>query len=293
MTTPSASLPFVASLAVDRRTLVVTGSERISWLNGLVTTDLKKLDERQGAYGLVVGKNGRIQADIAVVKAGEELLLSVPASRTERLLELFDKYLVMEDAEISEAPGKVFFQVVGPGADRYGGEAKSAVRLDWWGGEGAAVVCAEEDLAATTAELEARGARIIDDETSALWCARLGVPRFGVDFDETTYPQEASLEKRAVSFTKGCYLGQEVVHTLEVRGKAARRLVPVIIDAGESLFGVDLHADGEPAGRVTSALFDPLEGKAVGLALAKVSALAAGKTLTAGGFTVRLRTAGS
>ena len=97
----SPALPLLASLAEDRTTLVVTGSERVGWLNGLVTCDLKKLGDRVGAYGLVVAKNGRIQADIAIVQAGDTLLLSVPRSREEKLLAMFDTYLVMEDAEVS------------------------------------------------------------------------------------------------------------------------------------------------------------------------------------------------
>lgn len=290
----SPALPLLASVAEDRTTLIVTGSERIGWLNGLVTCDLKKLGDRDGAYGLVVAKNGRIQADVAVVQQADRLLLSVPRSREEKLLAMFDTYLVMEDAEVAASADFAWIRVVGPGAAELGRTLQGAATLDWIGHGGAAIAVPREGLAASLAELSGRGVTPIDEATWALWCARLGVPRFGFDFDETTYPQEASLEKRAVSFNKGCYLGQEVVHTLEVRGRAAKRLLPVAIEGAteadaEALAGAPLTADGVPAGKITSVVLDRDAGQLVGLALAKVAAVGEGHTLSAGGFSARLR----
>lgn len=292
-TQPQPTLPLIAAFADDRVTIAITGADRLTWLNGLVTCDLKKLGARQGAYGLFVGKNGRIQADVAVVQRGETLLLSVPASREEKLLQIFDTYLVMEDAEVAVSSDFAWIRVVGPGADALGTEAADAVRLDWIGHEGAAIVVPRGELPRALADVESAGATLVDEAAWAAWCARLGVPRFGLDFDESTYPQEASLEKRAVSFTKGCYLGQEVVHTLEVRGRAARRLLPILIEAPESatgLGGAELSANGVVAGKVTSVLFDPAAEAWLGLAIAKVAAVGEGSGLQVASFPATLRT---
>lgn len=290
----SPPLPGLASVAVDRATLVIEGSDRLVWLNGLVTCDLKKLAPGVGAYGLVVAKNGRIQADIAVVQTDDRLLLSVPESRVEKLLAMFDTYLVMEDAEVSASTDLAWIRVVGPGAGELAAAFPRAASLDWIGHGGAAIVVPVAAVAATLEDLRSRGFAVADEATWALWCARLGVPRFGVDFDESTYPQEASLEKRAVSFNKGCYLGQEVVHTLEVRGRSARRLLPVRVEthddgAAAALAGAELSADGTAAGKITSVVLDHDAGHLVGLALAKVAALTGGRALSAGGFSVQLR----
>lgn len=287
-------LPALASIAEDRTTLVVEGSDRLVWLNGLVTCDLKKLGEGLGAYGLVVAKNGRIQADIGVVQHGERLLLSVPSSRVEKLLAMFDTYLVMEDAEVTASADFCWIRVVGPGASELSATLPGAATLDWIGHGGAAVIVPRDESAAALGDLARRGFARTDEATWALWCARLGVPRFGIDFDESTYPQEASLEKRAVSFTKGCYLGQEVVHTLEVRGRAARRLLPVLVETSDAsatttLAGAELSAGGAAAGKITSVVLDADAGRLVGLALAKVAAVSGDAVLLAGGFPVRLR----
>jgi folate-binding protein YgfZ len=97
------------------------------------------------------------------------------------------------------------------------------------------------------------------------------VPRFGVDFDDKTYPQEASLEKAAVSFEKGCYLGQEVVFMLEKRGHVKRRLVSLVVEAAEvPPAGAPVTDEaGAPVGEVTSATRSPTLGTVVALAMLK------------------------
>jgi folate-binding protein YgfZ len=98
-----------------------------------------------------------------------------------------------------------------------------------------------------------------------------GVPRFGVDFDDKTYPQEASLEKTAVSFEKGCYLGQEVVCMLEMRGHVKRKLVSIVLDgAAPPPAGAPVaDENGAAVGEVTSAAMSPTLGAPVGLAMVK------------------------
>jgi folate-binding protein YgfZ len=155
--------------------------------------------------------------------------------------------------------------------------AVAAAEAEAYGERLAARVAAASGVLATDAEWEA--VRIEE-----------GVPRFGVEADGTLYPQEAGLEKLAVAFDKGCYLGQEVVYMLENRGHVKRRLVPLEVDGAEPLArgeGVTT-ADGAAVGEVKSSLVGP-SGKPVAIALIKWAQASPGTELRAGGRLVRVR----
>jgi folate-binding protein YgfZ len=274
-----------ASLALPRRdlaTLVVTGRDRVSWLNGLLTCDLVKRPDGEARYGLVVARNGRVIADATVVVDDEDAraLVVVPAERVETLRTHLDHYLVMEDAEVA-ADSDAFepWMLHGPRSGDVLAAARAAGAVGGHvdaTGLGGAVVLAPN---ARAGEVRAAIERAVHDAGGVVgdaggWEAlRLerAVPRFGADFDEKTYPQEASLEKTAVSFDKGCYLGQEVVCMLELRGHVKRKLVPVAIDAptppprGASV----TDQDGAPVGEITSSAASPTLGKPIALAMLK------------------------
>lgn len=263
-----------------RNAIVVTGKERISWLNGLVTCDLAKLAAVEGAYGLLVEKKGRIQTDLFVVPAADasaaSLALAVPSDLRDALVETFDHYLIMEDAELT-APDVVFFFAHGPRAKELAGLAPFSGTLDLFGkgglvlgapaGEASAL---EEKLTAKAKEL---GGTMGDEATLALLSIERGLPRFREEFDTTHYPQEAGIEKVAVSFSKGCYLGQEVVYMLENRGHAKKKLVPLDLDdVGDALpenGAVVTNAAGENVGEIKSAGLGPSSQKPVAIAMVK------------------------
>jgi hypothetical protein len=260
----------------------VTGSDRATWLNGLVTCDVMKCDSKRAAYGLVLLRNGRIMADAVVVvdEGGERILVAVPAPLVSPLLTHLEHHLVMEDAVIRaheegfaawalHGPHSVTVGEVARGADAVGGA------LDRTGLGGAFLLVPEPGRERLRIELERcvleSGGAIGDERDWELLRIERGVARFGVDFDETTYPQEASLETSAVSFDKGCYLGQEVVCMIERRGHVKRRLVPVVIDAssppprGTSVF----DAQGTLCGAVTSSAGIRADERSIALAMVK------------------------
>jgi folate-binding protein YgfZ len=110
----------------------------------------------------------------------------------------------------------------------------------------------------------------VSEEGWELARLRAGIPRYGFDFDEHNYPQEAGLKERAVSFQKGCYLGQEVVCMIEFRGQMTRRLVQLDVDTRDPLAkGSAVAADGHDVGEVTSAQLDPETGRTLALAYVK------------------------
>ena len=262
--------------ARDRAAIVVTGKDRTSWLNGLFTCDLAKRERGQAAYGLLVEKKGRIQTDLFVVPDAEEsaLVLAVPASLRETLLTTLDHYLIMEDAEITSTE-LVFLVAHGPRASELRALAPVGGTIDLLGHGGVVLAAPASEgpaFEARIAEAAASlGGVVVDDPTWESVRIEHGLPRFGVEFDTTHYPQEAALENLAVSFQKGCYLGQEVVYMLQERGHVKRKLVSLDLDAGElPLTGAAVTtAAGEAVGDVKSVALGPSSGKPVAIAMVK------------------------
>ena len=282
-----------AALAVpeaDRAVFVVTGADRLTWLNGLVTCDLAKLGSGEARYGLFVEKKGRVVADAIVLRDDPRVLVAVPRGPWPDLRALLDKHLVMEDAEMTELDAS-FTWVHGPRA----GEVLAAMKA-----AGAAGATLDLHRARRGGRLRREGRRRDVQSARDAALAAIGgaagdarawdalrverrVPVFGVDFDGARYPQEAGLEKRAVAFDKGCYLGQEVVCMLELRGQVKQRLVALRLDAGEPpAKGAEVKdAAGEAVGAVKSAAATP--GGTIAIAMVKRKKSDDGTELAVGG----------
>jgi folate-binding protein YgfZ len=286
-----------AVLAVPRSdlaTLVVTGKDRISWLNGMLTCELAKRAPGEVVYGLAVVRSGRVLSDATVVLGDTAAFVAVPATVVETVRTHLDHYLVMEDAEI--APGTDGFEpwmLHGPGAARVLEAARAAGgvggAIDWTGFGGAFVLAPADRDGEVRAAIE-RAARdrdgfVGDDAGWEALRLERAVPRFGADFDDKTYPQEACLEKVAVSFEKGCYLGQEVVCMLELRGHVKRKLAPIVLDAEKPPAHGTAVTDegGAPVGEITSASVSPTLGKIVGFAMVKRALAQPGTHVVVGG----------
>jgi tRNA-modifying protein YgfZ len=257
----------------DRAAIVVTGKERTSWLNGLVSCDVAKLAPGKAQYGLLVEKKGRIQTDFFIVASDDALALAVPRDLREAVLATLDHHLIMEDAELTTPELHWYYS----GSLR---EASFAGVVDLLH-EGDAILATAEPLAdvGDVAEFHAL-------------CIERGLPRFGAEFDATFYPQEANLEKIAVSFDKGCYLGQEVVYMLENRGHVKKKLVPLDLegDAPAAVGASVTPADGGDAiGDVKSSIVGPTKKTPVAIAMVKWAHAKPGTTLKVDGRTATVR----
>jgi len=294
-----------------RGRLCVVGADRARFLHGQVTNDINRLAPGQGCYALLTSNKGRLQADLNVHCLAEELLLDCEPGLTARVTARLEKFIVADDAQIVDvAPHYGLLAVVGPRA----AEAVTASGLF-------ATVPAQEfhslkqtdaalgelylanvpragqpgwDVFVPVASLPAVAARLREavtgaDGTLAGWDAletvrvAAGVPRFGADLDETTLPQEAGLETRAVSFHKGCYIGQEVINRLRTIGQVTRALrglrlpadLPALPVRGDKL----RHADKE-VGHITSAARVPWRNANLALASVRREGFAPGTELT-------------
>ncbi len=246
--------------ALGLGTAVITGKDRSSWLNGLVTCELLTKKPGDAVYGLIVTKAGKIQSEVYVLVGSEALTIGVYADRLEAVVAELDRHLIMEDAEIT-VPDQptAWLLALGPRAQEAATAAAAA-------GARSGVVSRGGLPAAVVASPEATRERVIASVLGAAAPSRLaspagwararvenGITAFGVDFDDSNYPQEASLERDAVSFSKGCYLGQEAVFMLEKRGHVKKRVVQLVVE-GEARVGDKITLpEGTEVGHVTSA----------------------------------------
>lgn len=239
----------------------ISGDDAQSWLNGQLTADVRSIAEGAAVYALATSIKGRVLTDAWAVRALDGLALVLPATCKEAALASFDKHIIMEDVELHTDETLTVLTVQGPLAEatldgldtrfqRFPcGRLYPRPGFDVW-------VPNErlpEVLGQLTSAATKLGGGLLDDAGWSYAHVALGIARAGVDFGLDSYPQEAGLKARAVSFAKGCYLGQEVVYMLENRGQLARRLVqltglPLDAARGDQL----LDAEGKRVGELTS-----------------------------------------
>jgi folate-binding protein YgfZ len=252
----------------------VEGPDAASFLHGLLSNDVASLAPGGSAEALLLDAKGHVQAAIGVHRDGDDALtLVIDPADGDAVAAALDRYHFSEDLEILGPEPAWALTIAGmppPAGPSVPGLLPGSVRV---------VV---DDPAAAGAALPGAQA-----PPEALEMARVaaGVARVGVDTGPSTLVQEAALEERAVSFTKGCYLGQETVARLQFRGKANRTLRGVLLD-GDARAGAPVTADGREVGRLTSVARTPDLG-AVGLAILRRE-VAPGDEVEAGGVAGRV-----
>ncbi len=260
-----------ARLRPDLAVLAVRGDDARSWLNGQVTNDVRSTSSGQAVHALVLNVKGRILADVTVLDRGEGgLAMVIPRSEHDALAAHLEKYVIMEDVALALETLDV--------AELHGeagmGDSPAGERFATpWLGEGVSLFVGPADALA-------RLPRIEEAEAEAARVAA-GRPAFGADFGPTTYPQEAGLDS-AVSFQKGCYLGQEVVCMLENRGQLSRLLARLEPSGPVRVGARVLDESGAELGGVTS-----VAGSAA-LGYLKRAAVTDGRTLSIDGVPARV-----
>ncbi|MGB5813317.1 MAG: hypothetical protein WBG86_22465 [Polyangiales bacterium] len=209
----------------DRSIIEVTGDDARDWLQGQITNQTEGVNAGGSVYGFILTLKGRVLADAWVLAREDEFWLDVPRKQVDALLERLDRYIIMEDVDLAHRSDLQVLTAVGPRAGELDGANWPTDRLGTGGRTW--VVTSEEvdrELARLTAAARALGGGEVTSEAWAQAHVVQGRPRFGVDFAEDTYPQETGLTPIAVSFNKGCYIGQETVVMLQNRGKPPKVL---------------------------------------------------------------------
>lgn len=265
--------------------LAVKGPDRKSWLNGVVTCDVSELGPEQGAVGLFLNKQGKVRTDLVLVESSDEVYLRVAPERSSTIFAELDRMLVMEDAELVEQSEELaFLSLHGPGALAVARKIEGKLacgKIQQTVTEDVAIVVRRGDLEAVTATFEGLGARRDDGAWQALRVTS-GWPEFEVDYGDSDNPHEAALDRRAVSWSKGCYLGQEVVCMQDMRGKVKRRVALLELQGELAALGAEIAApSGESVGRLTSAVASD-GGRWVGLAMLKAPHFEPGSAVRVG-----------
>jgi folate-binding protein YgfZ len=223
---------------VERAWIRVTGDEGAEFLQGQLTNDIEALEPGTGCYAALLDRKGHIQADMRVLRlAPDELLIDTEPAAGPAVLRHLSMYKIGRDADVADAGGEVAAisllgprtaEILGspPGAENSHREARidgvdvRAVTTF----NGADVLVAPADADRVEAALRADGAEPVDADAAEIARVEAGRPRLGHEMSASTMPQEAGINERAVSFTKGCYIGQETVARLHYKGKPNRHL---------------------------------------------------------------------
>ncbi len=262
----------------EHAVIAIRGPERIDWLSGMITQECKSIAPGESRYAAAVHEKGKLFGDLFVHAGAEELFIVAPSRTAGDLVAHFEKHIIMEDCEVALAPSLRVLTVQGPDSARL--RTATAWVADRLGRGGIDFVCDASELDAKRAQLEASGAMAVSEAAWEIARVEAGVPRFGVDFGTDNYVQEANITERAVSFNKGCYVGQEVVCRLQMRGHVRRQLVALIVDGEPLEPGATIDGD---VGVVTSSRWSPALEKSVALAMVKWSVAQDSKTVTIAG----------
>lgn len=296
--------------------LELTGADRQRFLNGLVTCDVKALTPGAGAYGFFTAIKGKVLFDVAVLALADRLRLELPPGSEGAVAEHLSKYQIADRVEVSPLTATLPLTLAGPRAAEVlaatggGGDLADLAGAPWSSASamlaGFEVVAVRQGLigvpaltlwvaaadAAGLAEalLAAGGpAGLVPVGVDAAEVVRseAGIPRFGRDFGPDHFPQETGLDETAgaVSYTKGCYLGQEVVARIHYRGGVNRLLRGLRFEAGAGtpLPGAALLFEDREAGTATTVVSSPALGRTVGLAILHKRAATPGTILEVAG----------
>ena len=246
----------------DRGVLRVSGADRLIWLQGLLTNDVAGLKPGDSVYAAYLTPQGRMISDMRVANEQEHTYLEVPAPLSESLRARLDSLLFSEDAQIADiSTTTAIIDVHGPHATLPSSLAFLAAFHDSTHGvPGRTVFVPRSDEGPAVDAILATGAIETTLETLDVLRVESGTPLFLVDMDEHTIPLEAGIEDRAISFTKGCYVGQEVIVRVTQRGhgRVAKKLVGLLLPKNSPAHPRDtLRAGDREIGRITSATWSP------------------------------------
>ena len=272
-----------------RAKIVLTGGDRMRWANGMVTNNVRDLPEGRGNYNFLLNAQGKIQGDLYIYNMGDHLMVDTELWQKPKVLELFDKYIIMDDVEVTDVSEKLTAVAVqGPksieilrklGLTIVDDIEPLKVETMAWNGVGISVTRMASEVARTFeiwlsvenvgklwgALLQA-GAKPVGTEALEMFRVAAGVPRYGQDITDKYIPQETE-QFHALHFAKGCYLGQEIVERVRSRGAVHRHFAGFAVSGPAPEPGTEIQVDGKRVGEITSARLVPVNGHQQTLAM--------------------------
>ncbi|MBS1814070.1 MAG: folate-binding protein YgfZ [Acidobacteria bacterium] len=262
----------------------ITGNDRVRWLNGMVTNSVQALAPGEGAYAFLLNAQGRIQGDGVLWADAEEILLQTSAEQVSSLIEMLDRFIIMDEVELEDASAQMH------GVRLAGAQAASILqslgiaapdaanrwnKVNWMSHEVRvesmyAPLVPRVDLWVSSAQvaqelvntLLSNGAAQASNTDLETLRVLEGTPIFGTDIRDRDLPQETG-QMRALHFNKGCYLGQEIVERIRSRGNVHRTFHTFELNGAIPESGTSLEADGKSIGELTS--FARVNGRMIAL----------------------------
>ncbi len=247
----------VADLS-DRTKLRLTGADRVRYLNGQVTADVRKLAAGRSMPACVTTAKGRLCAEIFITATEDALVLDADGSLRESLPARLEKYIIADDVTLEDLSETMrLVHVTGDGVD--GKTALTARGANRFGQTGVDLFLPTEIFDETWTRLASAHA-VLDEGLRELLRIEAGIPRWGRELTEETLPPEAGLERTHIDYHKGCYIGQEVISRLKSVGHVNRELTGFIstegalLKPGAQIFAAEALA-GKPLGTLTSVVW--------------------------------------
>ena len=262
----------------SRGRISLTGADRVRWLNGMVTNNIRDLAPGRGVYAFLLNPHGRILGDMVVYSLGEMLIVETDRSQVEKVVATFDHYIIMDDVEVTDISEKqTTLGLVGPKSrailNAAGIEVPelqplqvitpqcncdcscvecTVVRGENVEHESYEIWLAPQDVHKTWQALLAAGATPVGSEALEMMRIVDGIPVYGIDIRERDLPQETE-QVRALNFNKGCYVGQEIVERIRSRGAVHRKFTGFVAENTAAIqAGAKIVCDEKEVGEITS-----------------------------------------
>jgi len=262
----------------ERVKLSVTGGDRARWLNGMVTNNIRDLAKDHGVYAFLLNPHGHILGDLYAFNRGDSFLVDTDQSQIEKLAATFQRYIIMDDVEVANlGEGLASIGIAGPKTPSllsaagvelpqleplqtvdvtWQGQSLILVRTDNPGVESYEVWLSPTAATALSDALTEAGAQPVGKDAVNLLRIACGIPLYGTDIRERDLPQETE-QHRALHFSKGCYIGQEIVERIRSRGNVHRKFTGFSVQGPLPEPGAKVQADGKDVGEITSVVLLP------------------------------------
>jgi folate-binding protein YgfZ len=299
-----------------RARISLKGGDRVRWMNGMVTNNVRDLAVGRGVYGFLLNPQGHILGDMNVFNMGETLEVETDRNQLGKILATFDHYIIMDDVEVTDlGEASTMLGVAGPTAhetlNRAGIEVPTleplqtsvpkcscdcgctectVIRGDDSTSEMYELWLEPNDVLKTWNALVAAGATPVGSEVLEMHRIAAGIPLFGVDIRERDLPQETE-QARALNFNKGCYVGQEIVERIRSRGNVHRKFTSFVFDDAASVaVGAKIFSGEEEVGGITSVAVLPRGSgrQTVALGYIRREIATLGREVTIGGCKARV-----
>ena len=266
----------------SRAKLRINGTDRLRYLNGQISNDVRKASMSSAIHACVLNTKGRINADVFITTVADSYLVDTEPEMRERLATRLERYIIADEVEIADVTSDfALLHIIGPNTPAID-TAVATPDADRFGCAGTDIWLPRARYEEALHSLSAR-VPICDDRIAEAFRIERGVPRWGHELSEEIIPTEANLEGSAIDYAKGCYIGQEVISRIKMSGQTNKRLCGFVALEGTPLqAGMRLIAgNGKDVGSITSAASSARLAKQIGLGFVKRGFTAIGTHLKA------------